>query len=202
MRYRNIVCEFCGSPATVTTLRKGNYCDREECKKMAHSKASKVYYKKNKQLALNNFNYHIQRVVSTEAVDNMNIDDIKEIAQDLGKLRFKTIKLVQGLVEKERKFNKSDDYILHKLEFENLSDEDWLKIKQKLVKDRKERREIKIKRKMANEILRNITMKNPGKFVEEAKNGARKTRDFDNCLNELRKNSELFVVKGGETKNE
>lgn len=208
MRYKNIICKYCGEPATVTTLRKNDYCDKEDCKTLAHNEASKICYKK----SVSNPKFEAEKVtaqrvtnrqVSTEAVDNMEVDDIKELAKELGNIRYRMIKLIQKEVAKEKKFNKTNDIILHTIEFEKLTDKDWENIKKKLINDRRERRETKIRRQMLNEILANITMKNPGKFVDVAIDGARKTRHFDEFLADLRDDESLFAKKkDGEKKSE
>lgn len=207
MRYKNIICKYCGEPATVPTLRKADYCNKESCRMLAHNEASRICYKK----SVSNPKFEAEKVtaervtnrqVSTEAVDNMEINDIEELARELGNLRYRAIKLIQREIAKEKKFNKTDDIILHTVEFEKLTDKEWDDIKSKLISDRKERRGTKIRRQMLNEILSNITIKNPSKFVKEAINGARKTRHFDECLKDLRTNKDIFAIKDGEKKNE
>ncbi|MBP3707550.1 MAG: hypothetical protein J6J36_02940 [Clostridia bacterium] len=200
MRYKNIICKYCGEPATVSTLRKADYCDKESCKALAHNEASRICYKK----SVSNPKFNAEKItaqrvtnrqVSTEAVDSMEINDIKELARELGNLRYRMIKLIQKEVAKEKKFNKTNDIILHTIEFEKLTDKDWENIKQRLINDRKERRGTKIRRQILNEMLANLTMKNPGRFVEVAVDGAKKTRHFDECLADLREDESLFAKK-------
>lgn len=225
MRYKNIICKYCKEPATVTTLRKNDYCDKEDCRLLAHNEASKNCYNKNisksrinisevnVENVANDNNIRItpnipkidiqpvvakkvtERKVSTEAVDSMYIADILEFAKKYDELRYAGIKLIQKEVAKEKGYNKTGDMLLHMLEFEDVSAERWASLREPVTSDRVDRRRTKIRRQIYNEFIENMPIRSARDFVRLALEGARTTRDFDKYLVSLRDNEKLFAKK-------
>lgn len=225
MRYKNIICKYCKEPATVTTLRKNDYCDKEDCRLLAHNEASKNCYSKNiskskvktneviVENATSNKDIQIvsnmpkidiqpvvakkvtERKVSTEAVDSMYIADILEFARKYDDLRYEGIKLIQKEVAKEKGYNKTGDMLLHMLEFEDISAERWASLREPVTSDRVDRRRTKIRRQIYNEFIENMPIRSAKDFVRLALEGARTTRDFDKYLVGLRDNERLFAKK-------
>ena len=180
MRYRNIICKFCGKPATVPTLRKADYCDH--CKQLQHNDVAKNSYQNKAETKIN-----------TEAIDNLNYDDIADLANEYDKLRLKTIRLYQQKKAEEKHFTKTSDMLTHKLEFENLSDDEILKMAKQVKSDRLIRRKNKISETMLFFMMDAFKMRSAEKFVTEAVKGAKMTKDLGGYLADLQKNEEIYV---------
>ena len=189
MRYKKIICKYCHKPAIVSTLRKAEYCDN--CKDLAHNEVARICYNKNvssKKMEVKNL-----RKVNTNAVSNMNIDDIKEIAEEYDRLRLKTIQLYQKKKSQEKYLTKTSDMLSHKLEFDNPSDEEILEMARQVREDRYNRRQSKISEKMLYAMMNAFNMRSANKFVNEAIQGAKQTRDFDGFLEKLKDNDEIYA---------
>lgn len=211
MRYKNIICKYCGEKASVPTLRKQNYCNKPNCKMLAHNEVARKHYHSNKNdNQLNNDFYQTkifddltrqpakptvmtQRVVSQKVADNLYVDDIMDIALEMGKSRYKLIQLIQKLVKEEKGYNKQDDIILHKLEFEDLSKEETEKLVNQLIGDRPNRRTIKVRRQIVNWLLVNSPIKNPAAFVKAAVKGVATSRQFGEYLDGLTNDPNIFA---------
>lgn len=180
MRYRNIICKFCGKPATVPTLRKADYCDH--CKQLQHNDVAKNSYQNKADAKIN-----------TEAIDNLNYDDIVDLANEYDKLRLKTIRLYQKKRAEEKYFTKTSDMLTHKLEFENLSDDEILKMAKQVKNDRLIRRKNKISETMLYYMMDAFKMRSAEKFVAEAVKGAKTTKDLNGYLGDLQGNAEIYV---------
>lgn len=192
MRYKNIICKFCHKPAIVSTLRKADYCD--DCKDLAHNEVARLCYNKNvstkrKEVLIE------KRKVNSDAANNMNIEDIKEIAEEYDRLRLKTIQLYQKKKNQEKYLTKTTDMLSHKLEFDNPSDEEILTMAKKVKEDRYNRRQNKISEKMLYAIMDSFNMRSANKFVKEAIQGAKNTRDFEGFLETLKDNEEIYTKK-------
>ena len=217
MRYKNIICKYCGEKASVPTLRKQNYCDKPNCKMLAHNEVARKHYHSNKSDNQTNNDFYqtkifddsiqqkpninqnnqqkavAQRVVSQKVADNLYVDDIMDIALEMGKSRYKLIQLIQKLVKEEKGYNKQDDIILHKLEFEDLSKEETEKLVNQLIGDRPNRRTIKVRRQIVNWLLVNSPIKNPTAFVKAAVKGVATSRQFGEYLDGLTNDPNIFA---------
>lgn len=133
--------------------------------------------------------------INTVAIENVEIADLVEISRELGEIRYRLI----GMIEKERenikKYEHGDITLVHTFEFEELSkDEVWEKyIESK--ETRTKRRMSKYRYAILKAMLDNITIKNPNKFVVTAINGGKDTRDFEEYVEELKKDSTLFITQ-------
>lgn len=194
MRYKNIICKYCHKPAIVSTLRKADYCDN--CKDLAHNEVARLCYNKNvstkRQRNLEDI-IGEKRKVNSDAANNMNIEDIREIAEEYDRLRLKTIQLYQKKKNQEKYLTKTSDMLSHKLEFDNPSDEEILKMARQVKEDRYNRRQNKISEKMLYAMMNAFNMRSANKFVNEAMQGAKKTRDFDGFLETLKDNEEIYA---------
>ena len=194
MRYKNIICKYCGKPATVSTLRKADYCDN--CKTLAHNEVSRICYKKNvstNETMMKHESYITERKVSVDGANNMYNEELDAISMEYDKLRLRTIKLLQKAQAEEERLTKSGDVLVHKLEFENLTDSEKLKMADIVARDRKLRRGWKLTRQTAYGLVSSFELRSATKYVAEAKKGARSTRDFKGYLESLKSNNEIYV---------
>ena len=83
--------------------------------------------------------------------------------------------------------------LTHKLEFENLSDEEILKMAKQVKSDRLIRRKNKISETMLFFMMDAFKMRSAEKFVTEAVRGAKMTKDLGGYLADLQKNEEIYV---------
>ena len=81
----------------------------------------------------------------------------------------------------------------HKLEFDNPSDEEILEMARQVKEDRYNRRQSKISEKMLYAMMNAFNMRSANKFVNEAIQGAKQTRDFDGFLEKLKDNDEIYA---------
>ena len=130
--------------------------------------------------------------ISTTAIENVEIADLVEISRELGEIRYRLI----GMIEKERenikKYEHGDNTLVHAFEFEELSKEEvWEKYLENK-ESRTKRRMSKYRHAILKAMLDNITIKNPNKFVVTAINGGKDTRDFEEYVEELKKDDSLF----------
>lgn len=206
MRYKNIICKYCGKPATVSTLRKADYCD--DCKQLAHNEVSRICYKKNvstnevmynrtNNVRQNNYSNErvVARKVSSDGANNMYVDELMNIAEDYDKLRLRAINLYKKAKAEEEYLTKSGDMFVHKLEFDNMTDKEKLEYADQVEKDRKIRRGRKLSKDTALEIVSAFDMRSARKFVNEAIKGAKSTRDFRSFLDNLKSDKEIYAEK-------
>lgn len=223
MKKKEIICEICGKHALVNWTRSINYCDDPQCvitMKRRKNKEAIERFNKNKlqQIQANTAeetketveptelvkltNEVEERKVSLTAYNEMRIGDIRDIARQLGSLRYQLIQLV----EKERKViedaSKDTFTLTHCFEFEELSKEDvwekYLETKRK----RTERRTSKYRYAILKAMLDAIAIKNPDKFVAQAVNGCKTTRDFAEYVKELENDPNFFaprIEQGGKS---
>lgn len=130
--------------------------------------------------------------INTTAIENVEIADLVEISRELGEIRYRLI----GMIEKERenikKYEHGDNTLVHAFEFEELSKEEvWEKYLENK-ESRTKRRMSKYRHAILKAMLDNITIKNPNKFVVTAINGGKGTRDFEEYVEELKKDDSLF----------
>lgn len=150
-------------------------------------KAREEYFDKEKN--------ETNKKINTTAIENVEIDDLVEISRELGELRYRLI----GMIEKERenikKYEHGDNTLVHAFEFEELSKEEvWEKYLENKA-SRTKRRMSKYRHAILKAMLDNITIKNPNKFVVTAINGGKDTRDFEEYVEELKKDDILFKAQ-------
>lgn len=195
MRYKNIICKYCGNPATVSTLRKADYCDN--CKSLAHNEVSRECYKKN--VSTNEFmtkktsEVIIPRKVSVDGANNMYESELIAISQEYDKLRGRAINLFKKAQAEEKRLTKSGDMLVHKLEFEDMTDEEKLNMTDVVARDRKLRRGWKLTKQTAYGLVSAFELRSATKYVSEARKGARTTRNFQEYLENLKGNREIYV---------
>lgn len=213
MRYKKIVCEVCKKEATVPTTRRTNYCDNAECikeiRRRQSNEASKRYFAKkreeesgktneevvdiHKDLAKEIFkNLQVKRTVNTEAIENLYITDIIELARELGNIRYRLIELIQKAQEEIDVGNKCDEVLVHAFEFEELTKEEVWEKYQTEKRTKNKRRQAKYRYSILKGMLDHITIKAPSKFVAQAVQGCKDTRKFDEYVKDLQKDKELF----------
>lgn len=204
MRYKKIVCEVCKKEATVPTTRRTNYCDNAECikeiKRRQSNEASKRYFaKKREESGKTNEevkeifkNLQVKRTVNTEAIENLYITDIIELARELGNIRYRLIELIQKAQEEIEVGNKCDEVLVHAFEFEELTKEEVWEKYQTEKRTRNKRRQAKYRYSILKGMLDHITIKAPSKFVAQAVQGCKDTRKFDEYVKDLQKDKELF----------
>ena len=204
MRYKNIICKYCGRKVAVSTLRKANYCD--DCKALAHNESARNCYKKTvstKEIMqgqevfsnLVNRSQPVVRRVSSDGADNMYKEEIKELADRYDSLRFDTIKLYKKLKNKKDYLTKTGDIFVHSLEFngDNMTDSEILAKAKQTMLDRKARRGCKLSEQTVYEIMRSLGLRSASKFVDKAMDGAKTTRDFTQFLESLKSDEEIYA---------
>ena len=150
-------------------------------------KAREEYFDKEKN--------ETNKKINTTAIENVEIADLVEISRELGEIRYRLI----GMIEKERenikKYEHGDNTLVHAFEFEELSKEEvWEKYLENKA-SRTKRRMSKYRHAILKAMLDNITIKNPNKFVVTAINGGKDTRDFEEYVEELKKDDILFKAQ-------
>lgn len=156
-------------------------------------KAREEYFEQ--PTVVNNEKNEANKKINTTAIENVEIDDLVEISRELGEIRYRLI----GMIEKERenikKYEHGDNTLVHAFEFEELSKEEvWEKYLENK-NSRTKRRMSKYRHAILKAMLDNITIKNPNKFVVTAINGGKDTRDFEEYVEELKKDDTLFKAQ-------
>ena len=206
--YKKIICENCGKTAFVPKIRRINVCTNPECERIVrenHRKLAKEKFAdKQRELKKQNELINEQQVeeekveekdkkIDTTAYDNTSFSDIRELARELGSIRYQ---LIEAL-EKEKKLiemtNEEDNsFLIHYLEFEDFSETEiynkCMEVKERRVK----RRSAKYRSALIKKLLNSIKIKTPERFVVQAINGCKKTRDFEKYLEELSKDETYF----------
>lgn len=213
MKKKEIICEICGKRALVNCVRRANYCDDPQCVTTMKNRKNReaVERFKQKQIAASTVeetketvepaepvkltNEVEERKVSLTAYNEMKIGDIRDISRQLGSLRYQLIQLV----EKERKViedaNKDAFTLTHCFEFEELSKEDVWEKYLETKKKRTERRVSKYRYVILKAMLDAVAIKNPDRFVAQAVNGCKTTRDFTEYVRELENDPDFFVPR-------
>ena len=204
--YRKIVCEICGKTAEIPNTRRLNYCDNpncgEEIRKIKRKEAMERFNNKN-QIAKQDerivkvskpWQPQEARTVNTTASESLDISDIREVARQLGAIRYTLIQMIEKERTKLETANKDGDTLVHSFEFEDLTMEQvWQKYLE-TKKKRTNRRQNRYRYTIIKGLLDSIKIKNPDRYIVQSINGCKTTRDFDKYIEELKKDNELFVV--------
>lgn len=134
-----------------------------------------------------------KKKVNTDALDSIEIYDIRDIARELGTIRFKLIEMYQKESEQVKKFEKDDLTLLHAFELEDLTKDEVWKMYQETKQRRTNRRGGKDRKILIGTLLNSIQIKNPDKFIVRAVNDGRQNKDFPDVVEELKKDETLFV---------
>jgi len=130
--FKIIQCEICGILAQVPAKRKIAYCNKKSCEKRAKEAHRQETYRKSNE-KIKNHSREIKRiaeayknneteeqikttnlvctkVVNIDAIEKTPIGDIREIARELGTIRFRLIEMLQKEQEQikqkeKRRFN-------------------------------------------------------------------------------------------------
>ena len=142
-----------------------------------------------------------KKKINTEALDKIEIYDIREIARELGTIRFRLIEMYQKENEQVKSLEKEDITLLHAFELENLTKEEVWKMYQETKSRRTNRRGGKDRKLLIETLLNSIRVKNPDKFIVKAINDGKQSKDFPDVIEELKKDDTLFVQskEGGNT---
>lgn len=189
MRTKEIICQYCHQKAVVPITRMNGYCDN--CRKLAHNNSARQYYYNTKAPVV------VERKVSTVAVDNLKGSDIEQRVQQLCEkydgLRKETLELRNEINERKKKLTKSGDVLLHKLEFEDMSDAEFSRDAIRVKQDRILRRGYKIEECKVNEIMGSLGIRSAKGLNKAITQGARTTRDLEGYVESLRQNAEIYV---------
>lgn len=139
-------------------------------------------------------NTETERKVSTTAMENLDISDLIEISRELGEIRYRLIQKIEQERENIKKYEHCDNTLVHTFEFEELTKEEVWKRYLENKDTRTKRRMSKYRHAILKAMLDNITIKNPNKFVVTAINGGKDTRDFEDYIEELKKDDSLFKI--------
>ena len=206
-RKRKIVCKICGKEAYVPQRRKIDYCDDPACKEAIYQESRKQAMKKwtNKQKGINNVPQpsmskdvkpQYEKKVNTEAAERVDIADILELARQFDACRLQLIQLIEKERRTRENFEKAQCTYNHAFEFEDLTKDEVWEVYQKTKEERTNRRQSKYRYSILKTILDSIEIRKCNKFVVQAIQGCKTTRDFDNYIqNTLRKDEELFRQK-------
>lgn len=204
---RKIVCKICGKEALVPQRRKIDYCDSLACKEAVYKESRKQAMKKwvNKQKGISDVSEpstskatepQYEKKVNTEAVERVDISDILELARQFDACRLQLIQLIEKERRTRENFEKAQCTYNHAFEFEDLTKDEVWEVYQKTKDERINRRQSKYRYSILKTILDSIEIKRCNKFVVQAIQGCKTTRDFDNYIqNTLRKDEELFKQK-------
>ena len=122
----------------------------------------------------------------------MDIADIRELARQLGTIRYSLIQLIEKERSKMERGTKDSDTLQHAFEFENLTKEEVWEKYNEIKETRTKRRATKYRYLIIKMLLDSIKIKNPDKFLVEAINGCKTERNLGDYLKELEKDKELF----------
>lgn len=202
-RKRKIVCKICGKEAYVPQRRKIDYCDDLACKEAIYQESRKQAMKKwvKKQKGISdtqetNIQPQYEKKVNTEAAERVDIADILELARQFDACRLQLIQLIEKERRTRENFEKAQCTYNHAFEFEDLTKDEVWEVYQKTKEERTNRRQSKYRYSILKTILDSIEIRKCNKFVVQAIQGCKTTRDFDNYIqNTLRKDEELFRQK-------
>lgn len=170
---RKIVCKICGKEAYVPQRRKIDYCDNIACKEAIYQESRKQAMK-----------------------ERVDIADILELARQFDACRLQLIQLIEKERRTRENFEKAQCTYNHAFEFEDLTKDEVWEVYQKTKEERTNRRQSKYRYSILKTILDSIEIRKCNKFVVQAIQGCKTTRDFDNYIqNTLRKDEELFRQK-------
>lgn len=200
--YRKIICEICGKEDEVPNTRRLDYCNNPECgDKMRIKKRKETmerFNAKNKIVEQDEYivrtSLPVERSVDSTAGDTMDISDIRELARQLGSIRFSLIQLIEKERAKIDTVNKGDDILIHSFEFDNLTKEEVWEKYLETKKRRISRRQEKYRYTIIKGLLDSIKIKNPDKYIVQSINGCKTTRDFDKYIEEMKKDRDIFIV--------
>lgn len=203
-------CIYCGEPFIIEkALQSLEVCKKVECKKKHHCMAQKKCYKNKKEEEVrteeaNDVKAVEERMKMTtiigaevpqikkeqEVVSIEDIDEIQNLAKELGNIRFRLIELIQKNEEEIKKYNEQDNIFLHRLELlEDLSDEDILAMCKGEKARRQSRRHIKDRYYLLKGLLDGIIIKNPSAFVKQVITGG---EDVCTNIENLKSNDGLW----------
>lgn len=204
--FRKIICEICGKQEMITNRRRLDYCNNPECEKKMRDikkKEAKDRFNAKNQIAKQNeriinaskpWQPQETRTVNTTASESLDISDIRELARELGTIRFTLIQMIEKERAKLESANKDGDTLIHCFEFDDLTKEQvwekYLETKEK----RTNRRQNRYRYTIIKGLLDAIKIKNPDKYIVQSINGCKTTRDFDKYMEELKKDRELFMI--------
>ena len=204
---RKIVCKICGKEAYVPQRRKKDYCDDLACKKAMYKELNRQAMERyvDKQKGISDMpKTNIQKTtepqyekkVNTEAVERVDISDILELARQFDACRLQLIQLIEKERRTRENFEKAQCTYNHAFEFEDLTKDEVWEVYQRTKEERINRRQSKYRYSILKAILDSIEIKRCNKFVVQAIQGCKTTRDFDDYIqNTLRKDEELFKQK-------
>lgn len=204
--YRKIICEICGKTAEIPNTRRLDYCDNPSCgEEMRKRKRKETVERFNAKNQITKQDERIVKVsrqwqpqeartVNTTASESLDISDIRELARQLGTIRFTLIQMIEKERAKLESANKDGDTLIHCFEFDDLTKEQvwekYLETKEK----RTNRRQNRYRYTIIKGLLDAIKIKNPDKYIVQSINGCKSTRDFDKYIEELKKDRELFII--------
>ena len=175
-------CKYCGEEFTQNTRgKKKEYCNKEECLRMARNEAQRKWYA-NKLKVLEGTKSRIvehkeeKKVVysSTDrainGVSNQDFSDVIELARKLGAVRFEILEKVKECSEKQSFFDKQDEVFLHQLEEfakkDKVYEEEILQAFKEHIDKRQNRRAVKDKEQMYRHLIQGL-ISNPNAYVVE-----------------------------------
>lgn len=188
MKYKTIICRYCKKVAQVPTLRKEHYCDN--CKAIAHNNAVKNSAIKKKE----NEAVKEKEVTAEEydATKYMRKDELKELCKRYDDLRRDFIYFWQKSSKDAKYYTKTGDMLLHELEFCNPTDTDIVKKARLVQSDRAIRRGMKVSSLIAFPIVCSFGLRNATGFLELAIDGAKKEKDLQAYLDNIKYNKEIY----------
>ena len=169
------------------------YCDN--CRKLAHNNSARQYYYNNKNTLT--ASSYAPRKISTTAIDSLEGSNIEKRVADLceryDNLRKETLQLSNEINENKKKLTKSGDVLLHRLEFEDMSDLEFNRDAMRVKRDRILRRGYKIEECKVNELISSLGLRNARELNKAITQGAKTTRDLPSYIESLRQNAEIYV---------
>jgi hypothetical protein len=127
-----------------------------------------------------------------DATKYMRKDELKELCKRYDDLRRDFIYFWQKSSKDAKYYTKTGDMLLHELEFCNPTDKDIVKKARLVQSDRAIRRGMKVSSLIAFPIVCSFGLRNATGFLELAIDGAKKEKDLQAYLDNIKYNKEIY----------
>jgi transcriptional regulator with XRE-family HTH domain len=137
--------------------------------------------------------------IETNKDEGSDYQDILDIAQEMGNLRYKLIQMIQETGDDENVFNAQDIDFLHKVEniedIEKLTPEEALKMLKKAHTERKKRRNCKERKHLIQLLLDGFLLKNPRIYITRVIENSKDWTYIPRVAEQLKQDDGLYDLR-------
>lgn len=137
--------------------------------------------------------------VETNKDEGSNYQDILDIAQEMGNLRYKLIQMIQETGDDENVFNAQDIDFLHEVEniedINKLTPEEALKMLKKAHTERKKRRNCKERKHLIQLLLDGFLLKNPRMYITRVIENSKDWTYIPRVAEQLKQDDGLYDIR-------